>query len=596
MNVRNATNLFCCVLVVAIIVIGGCVANRSAVVYQHNAAEFDQEIARVDDWYSLSMSELYQMMLTTNFLSRGGLLESQVVKGIIDSLVVDTLCGLKASQVRLEDHYSESRLYKLRLRNTLIKGFFEEAVYRQVTVDSQEVYDAMEKSPELFMVDDYVFLYHIFIVPEHFKRGPDSLHYRSLTDEQLEQEVRDWAYKIREMIVVPDSFTVVAGEYSHDADTQPNGGMIGWATRGEYYDPFDSLAFSMQPGDISEPYRDKDGWHIIYVEDRVPAGLMPLDRFWWAAEANVRTMQTNVLGAAIMDSLKNEINLDFNENILDKHMYYLDRKEWAAVLNGLDTISVNDIRGLEEKYRGKYKVESTTAEMKKEMLREVAERFIIVQAARKYKVDTLPSMIAEEQSLRYHYCKGLVIKGMFDPGWEPDESMVKFYFDQRIEDYTVEKPMTLQHIIVPDKATGEFLRDQANSGLDFLELAEEYYPGEKHLRRQLADLGQIGPGEMSEEFYHAALMTPVGEVSAPVKTKYGYHVIKVLERREAVPYSEARRSIIGHLKREHVVEVKEAFRDSIYAEFDAWVVEEPNPIHLRPYPDRELKKYRDKEE
>ena len=150
-------------------------------------------------------------------------------------------------------------------------------------------------------------------------------------------------------------------------------------------------------------------------------------------------------------------------------------------------------------------------------------------------------------------------------------------------------PLTVQHIIVQDEATGEFLRDQANAGIDFLELAEEYYPGEEHLRRQLADLGPIGPEEMPEEFYHAAMMTPVGEASAPVKTKYGYHVIKVLERREAVPYSEARRGIIMHFKQEHVQEVKDAFRDSLYSEFDAWVAEELNPIHLRPYRDRNKK-------
>jgi len=70
-------------------------------------------------------------------------------------------------------------------------------------------------------------------------------------------------------------------------------------------------------------------------------------------------------------------------------------------------------------------------------------------------------------------------------------------YEYNIDDYTFEKPLTVQHIIVDDSVTGEFIRDQANSGVDFLDLAETFYPGEPSLRRELAQLGKIGPNDVT---------------------------------------------------------------------------------------------------
>lgn len=63
------------------------------------------------------------------------------------------------------------------------------------------------------------------------------------------------------------------------------------------------------------------------------------------------------------------------------------------------------------------------------------------------------------------------------------------------------------------------------------------------------DLGEFGKGQMVKEFETAAFEAEIGVVVGPVKTQFGYHLIKVEDKTEAatVPYSEAKSTIMKNL-------------------------------------------------
>jgi parvulin-like peptidyl-prolyl isomerase len=560
--------------------------SRPPVVFESELSRFQYPVARAADGYELTMARLQEMLARSELLPQGGILPVEQVRPFLDSVLADTLAGMKAVQIRLENDKLNHHLYRLRYNQYLGKRYRDLEIHARATVDSQEVVTMVSEHPDLFTVGEHVHLYQILVSPAVYRSGPDSLRVKKLSREQFDMELKDRAFMVRELAAVPDSFLAVAGRYSDDVNSKRAGGKIGWTERGLYYDPFDSVAFSMRDGDVSQPYLDRDGWHILYVDKYMPAGLIQLDKFFDLARDNAAMLKLNARAVAVRDSLRPLVNLVYNDKILDKNVYYQALDDWVAILNGQDTIRIENVRGLEERYRKRGGVDNTTAEMKKEMVRELTDELMLVQAARALRIDTLPDVVEVERGLRHKYCKAIIEQARLDPTWEPSAELVEYYLKMHEQDFTPQKPLTVQQIVVPDRATGEFVRDQAMAGVDFLELADKYYIGDPTVRRELADLGPIGPEDVSTEFYHAALTTPVGETSHPVLTPLGYQIVKVLSRRDALTSDDARVRVIALLKAEHAQELQTQYRDRLFSEYGVKFTGKIVPVHLKPLIER----------
>ena len=84
------------------------------------------------------------------------------------------------------------------------------------------------------------------------------------------------------------------------------------------------------------------------------------------------------------------------------------------------------------------------------------------------------------------------------------------------------------HILVPSQAQCESLKAQIEGGADFAETARTH--SKCPSGRRGGDLGEFGPGQMVAEFDSVVFSAEIGKVQGPVKTQFGYHLIKVVSR------------------------------------------------------------------
>ena len=69
---------------------------------------------------------------------------------------------------------------------------------------------------------------------------------------------------------------------------------------------------------------------------------------------------------------------------------------------------------------------------------------------------------------------------------------------------------------------------------------------------------------MPDNFYEIAMTIPVKTVSHPVKTEWGYHIIKVLDRKKSYSLEEVKKSIIAKLKQQYKKKYYENWRKQLF--------------------------------
>lgn len=140
-----------------------------------------------------------------------------------------------------------------------------------------------------------------------------------------------------------------------------------------------------------------------------------------------------------------------------------------------------------------------------------------------------------------------------------EEEIRKAYDDEAAKVAQTER-LRARHILVGSEKEAQDILARLKAGEKFEDLAKKYsLDGSKDYG---GDLGYFTAGEMVPEFSKAAFALKPGEISAPVKTDYGWHIIKVEDRKmgAAQPYDQVKNAIRNVLLRKKVQEFMEKAR------------------------------------
>ena len=131
---------------------------------------------------------------------------------------------------------------------------------------------------------------------------------------------------------------------------------------------------------------------------------------------------------------------------------------------------------------------------------------------------------------------------------------VERYYKAHKKEFTHGDEVHARQIVTEDQKTAEEVWKKAKAGDNFAGLAQQYSISPEAKRG--GDLGWFERGVMPKIFDEACFPLPTNEISPIVKTEFGYHIFKVVERRNAASkaLSDVKDVIINKLRQERIVE------------------------------------------
>lgn len=223
------------------------------------------------------------------------------------------------------------------------------------------------------------------------------------------------------------------------------------------------------------------------------------------------TISASLLALAACNSSDDEVVASTDAGDITKEEFYDELKDrnGEAVLEELVTIKV-----LEDKYEvTDSQVEDEIDNMKNEFGSDEEFESMVQQ------------QFGDEEALKDLVYVGMLQEAAISEDMDITDEDLKEYYDQKNTE------VKAQHILVDDEETANEVKKKLDDGEKFEDLVAEYSTDEASAESD-GDLGYFSAGDMIPEFEEVAFSMESGDISDPVQSQFGYHIIKVNDVRE----------------------------------------------------------------
>ena len=207
-------------------------------------------------------------------------------------------------------------------------------------------------------------------------------------------------------------------------------------------------------------------------------------------------------------------------------------------------------------------------QFKAQVLEQLIALFLFAKKGEEEKLDETEEftniMVNAKRDILAQMAMREVLKGV-----EVSEEEMKTFYDENQAHYEKAPTVSAKHILVADEDKCKEILAEIEGGKAF-ELAAQAYSKCPSGQRG-GDLGEFGKGQMVPEFEQAAFEAEIGQVVGPVKTQFGFHLIKVESKNEGVvsPFEEVKESVRktlvqqkqGKLYSETIDELKKKYQE-----------------------------------
>lgn len=207
----------------------------------------------------------------------------------------------------------------------------------------------------------------------------------------------------------------------------------------------------------------------------------------------------------------------------------MDNKVLAKV-NGIE-ITENDVNLLMRSLDPQVAMQFYSPEGKAQLLDELVNQELFYCDAIDNNLEEDEEFKAEIERMKRIGLKQYALRKVLNTAKVAEDEVEKFYKEHR-ENFLEEESVSASHILVKTEEEAKELLEKIKSGVSFEDVAKEHSTCPSSSRG--GELGNFTRGKMVPEFEEAAFSMKVGDVSeAPVKTQFGFHLIKVTDKQPA---------------------------------------------------------------
>lgn len=197
-----------------------------------------------------------------------------------------------------------------------------------------------------------------------------------------------------------------------------------------------------------------------------------------------------------------------------------------AMVNGKE-ITENDLNNAILRFPKDRQGYLSTEEGKKQLLDQLISFELIYSYALDNEIQKDESYLINLEAAKKELLTQTAIRHILKDVKVTDEE-VKNYYEANKNYFMNEEVVSARHILVDSLELANEIKNKVDDGLNFEMAAMQYSTCPS--KEQGGNLGQFTRGRMVPEFENAAFELAVGQISDPVKTQFGYHIIKVDEK------------------------------------------------------------------
>ncbi len=293
-------------------------------------------------------------------------------------------------------------------------------------------------------------------------------------------------------------------------------------------------AFGQQTETIKDPVAVVNGVKISNKE--------------YETEVNLQLQQASQQGRQIPDAMLPKIKADILNHLIDREVLYQESQKKNIAVNA-EKVNM-EIKTIKDRFPSQEEFEKIIAEMG------ISEAEIKSQIERN---------LAIRQLIDTQVIDKITVS----------EADTKAYYDDNPNLFKKPEQVKASHILIKvesdatdlQKAQARIeiakIQQKLKDGQDFATLAREHSQGPS--AKNGGDLGYFGRGQMVKPFEDAAFALKPGQVSEIVETQFGYHLIKVVDKRpeSIMAYAEVKDRLTQHLKTQRIDQEAKKYIDTL---------------------------------